>query len=392
MKRVDVAGALSSGLKTLLGVAAFGAFLVGGAAASDKPIRIGSFTATSGGSAFLGDPQEKTLKLYVDKINKAGGIMGRKLELFHYDSGGDAKQAVTFVRRLIEDNLVDVIMGGTTTGESMAVIPMIQESEIPFLSFAGGNVVVEPVRKWVFKTPGSDRMAVSKIFDDMKKRGFTKVAVISGDGGFDQSCRAEAKSLASKFGLTLAADEGYAQADTDLTPQFSRIGSSGAQAILGCGFGVGAVVAVRNYQQIGSKLPMYFTHGVGSQQFVDAARGAAEGVRITVSAMLVADQLPANDPQRDVVLKYANEYAAAYGSRPAAFGGFAYDALHLALEAMVRAKGTDKAAVRDQLEKTKGFVGIDGIFNMTPQDHMGLAYDTAFRLTEIRNNAWHMVK
>jgi branched-chain amino acid transport system substrate-binding protein len=361
-------------------------------AAQDRPIRIGSFTATSGGAAFLGDPQEKTLKLYVDKINKAGGIGGRKIELFHYDSAGDARQAVTFVRRLIEDNQVDVIMGGTTTGETMAVIPMVQEAGVPFISFAGGNVVVEPVRKWVFKTPGSDRMAVMRIFEDMKKRGFTKVAVLSGDGGFDQSCRAEAKSQAAKSGLTIAADEAYAQADTDLAPQFSRISSAGAQAILGCGFGVGAVVAVRNHQQLGSKLPLYFTHGVGAQQFVDAARGAAEGVRVTVSALLVADQLAADDPQRETVLKYAKEFEAAYGTRPAAFGGFAYDALFIALEAAQRAGKLDRAAIRDEIERTKGFVGIDGIFNMTPLDHMGLSYDIAFRLTEIRNNGWHLVK
>jgi branched-chain amino acid transport system substrate-binding protein len=360
--------------------------------ASDEPIRIGAFTATTGGASFLGDPQEKTLRLYVDKINAAGGVLGRKLQLFIYDSAGDARQAVTYVRRLIEDDKVDVIVGGTTTGETMAVIPMVEEAQIPFISFAGGNVVVEPVRKWVFKTPGSDRMAVSKIYTDMKARGFSRAALISGDGGFDQSCRKEALAVAKKMDVTVVADETYAQADTDMTPQFSRIGSAKPDAVVSCGFGVAAVIVIRNFRQVGLKSPIYFTHGVGAQQFVDGARGAAEGARIVVSSLPVADQLAENDPQREVALAYTNEYKAKYGEAPAAFGGFAYDALHLVKAAMERAKATDKAAVRDELEKTSGFVGINGIFNMTPQDHMGLDFETAFKLTEIRDSAWHLVK
>jgi branched-chain amino acid transport system substrate-binding protein len=355
------------------------------------PIKVGAFLSVTGPASFLGDPQAKTLKLYVEKVNAAGGVLGRKLELVSFDSQGDARQAVTFVRRLIEDAAVDFIIGGSTTGETMAVVPMIEQAGIPFFSLAGASVVVEPTKKWVFKMPASDRMAVDRIFADMAKRGLKNVGLIAGSGGFDQSCRTEAKGLSAKHGVTLVADETYAPSDTDMTPQFTRISGAKAEAILSCGFGAPTVITVRNYKQLGLTMPFYFTHGVGSQQFVDGARGAADGVRVTVGAVLVADELPENDPQRKVVTEYAKEYKAAFNERPSAFGGFAYDALHIAIEAIQRAGSTDKVKVRDEIEKTKNFIGLDGIFNMSASDHMGLGPE-AFKLTEINGSDWKLLK
>jgi branched-chain amino acid transport system substrate-binding protein len=360
-------------------------------ARAQEPIKVGAFFSVTGPASFLGDPQAKTLKLYVDNINAGGGVLGRKLELTSFDSQGDAKQAVTFVRRLIEDTKVDFLIGGSTTGETMAVVPMVEQAGIPFFSMAGASVVVEPVKKWVFKTPGSDRMAVDRIFGDMAKLGLKSVGLIAGSGGFDQSCRAEAKGLTAKHGITLVADETYAPNDTDMTPQFTRIRGAKAEAILSCGFGAPTVITVRNYKQLGLTVPFYFTHGVGSQQFVDGARGAADGVRVTVAAVLVADDLEDSDVQKKVVSEYAREYKAAFNERPSAFGGFAYDALHIALVAIQGAGSTDKGKVRDEIEKTKGFVGLNGVFNMSATDHMGLGPD-AFKLTEIKNGDWKLLK
>lgn len=355
------------------------------------PIKIGAFLSITGGASFLGDPQAKTLKLYVEKINSAGGVLGRKLELITYDSQGDAKQAVTFVRRLLEDDKVDFIIGGSTTGATMAVVPMIEQAGVPFFSMAGASVVVEPTKKWVFKTAGTDRMAVDRIFTDMAKRGFKNIALIAGSGGFDQSCRTEAKALANKHRISIVADETYAPSDTDMTPQFTRINSAKPAAILSCGFGAPTVISVRNYKQLALTMPLYFTHGVGSQQFVDGAGGAADGIRVTVSAVLVADDLPEDDPQRKVVRNYAKEYKAAFNEEPAAFGGFAYDALFMTLDAIKRAGSADKAKVRDEIEKTKKFVGLDGVFSMSATDHMGLGPD-AFKLTEIKAGEWKLLK
>jgi branched-chain amino acid transport system substrate-binding protein len=367
--------------------------LAGAAQAQQPPIKIGSFLSITGPASFLGDPEAKTLRLYADRINAAGGVNGRKVEVVIYDSAGDARQAVTFARRLIEEDKVDIIVGGSTTGETMAVAPLVEEAQIPFISLAGANVIVEPVKKWVFKMPHSDRMAVEKSYEDMKKRGLVNVAVIGGSGGFDQSCRKEAQVQAGKYGIKVVADETYAPTDTDMSPQLTKIKNTpGVQAIFGCGFGAPTSITARNWKQLGmTNIPFYFNHGVGSQQFIDGAGGGAEGVRVPVAALLVADQLGADDPQKKVALEYIDAYKKAYNQPVSTFGGHAYDGFHIAVEAMKRAGGTDKAKVRDEIEKTKNFVGADGIYNMTPQDHMGLTLES-FKMVEVKNNTWTLLK
>src|SRR5487761_1932612 len=143
-----------------LGLAASAAALalIAGPAVAQEPIKIGAFLSVTGPASFLGDPEQKTLELYVDKINAAGGVLGRKLKLVSYDSAGDAEKARTFAKRLIDQDKVDVIVGGSTTGETMAVIPLVEAAQIPFISLAGAVVITEPVKKWVFKTPPTDRM------------------------------------------------------------------------------------------------------------------------------------------------------------------------------------------------------------------------------------------
>lgn len=364
-----------------------------GAQTAGPPIKIGSFLAVTGPASFLGDPEAKTLKLYVDRMNQDGGLLGRKIELVVYDSAGDAKQANSFAKRLIDEDKVDILIGGSSTAETMASIPVVQDAEIPFISLAGANVIVEPVKKWVFKTPHSDRMAVEKIFTDLKKRGLTKVGLIGGPGGFDASCRAEAVKAQKEFGIELVANETYAQSDTDMTPQLTRIRSTpGVQALVSCGFGAQPVITVRNYKQLGmTNLPFYFSHGVASDQFIKGAEGAAEGIRVPVAAMLVADQLPDSDPQKKPALAYREAYTKATGDSVSTFGGHAYDALLIYADAVKRAKSVDKAKVRDAIETTKNLVGVDGIFTMSPGDHMGLDL-RSFQMAEIKNGKWTLLK
>ena len=368
------------------------ALLAFAAHAQPQPIRIGAFLAVTGPAAFLGDPEQKTLELYVGKLNAAGGLLGRKLELVSYDSAGDAEKARTFARRLIEQDKVDVIVGGSTTGETMAVVPLAEAAGIPFISLAGAVVIIEPVKKWVFKTPHTDRMACEKVFVDMKARGATRIALISGAGGFDKSMRAECLKVAGKYGIEIAADESYGAADTDMTAQLTKIrGTPGIQAVLNAGFGQGPAIVTRNYKQLGIALPLYQSHGVASKEYVKLSGEAAEGVRLPAAALLVADVLPDNDPQKKVVTGYKREYEARYKSEISTFGGHAYDGLMLAVEAMRRANSTQHEAVRAALESIKGYVGTGGVVNLSPTDHMGLDL-SAFRMLEVRKGDWTLVK
>jgi len=355
------------------------------------PIKIGSVLSVTGPAAFLGDPELKTMQLYVESINKAGGVLGRQLQLVHYDDGSDAAKANSFGKRLIEDDKVDIIVGGTTTGSTMAMVPLVEKAEMPFISLAGAVVIIEPVKKWVFKTPHTDRMAAEKVFEDMKKRGLTKIALISDAGGFGASGKKETEALAPKMGITLLASETYGSKDTDMTPQLTKIkNTAGVQAIFAFSFGQGGAVVNKNYKQLGITLPLYHAHGVASEEFIKLSGPAGEGVRLPAAALLVADKLPANDPQKPVVTAYRKAFHDRYKEDVSTFGGHAYDGLMLAVEAMKRAGTTDKAKVRDAIEATKGYVGTGGKVTMSPTDHMGLDL-TAFRMLEIKNGDWALI-
>jgi len=365
--------------------------LVGGSLSSAaEPIKIGTFLSVTGPASFLGDPELKTLQMVIGNLNAKGGLLGRKVELIHYDTGGNAKEAVDFVKRLIKSDNVDIIVGGTTSGDTLAVIPDIEKEGIPLISLAGAVDIVEPVKKWVFKVAHSDRMAVAKIYDDLRKRGLTKVALMTGDGGFDKSGREQLRKLASEYGMVIVADEAYGNKDTDMTAQLTKIRATDAQAIINFGFGQAPAMVTKNIKQLGIKLPVYQSHGVASKTFIDLAGDAAEGVRLPAAALVVAEQLPDADLQKPVLLAYKKHYEAQYGP-VSTFGGHAYDGVIMAIEAIKRADSVDKATVRDEIEKTKGFIGTAGVFNMTPEDHMGLTLD-AFKIVEIRNGGWKIVE
>jgi branched-chain amino acid transport system substrate-binding protein len=359
---------------------------------ADEPLRVGAFLSVTGPAAFLGDPEQKTLEMLVERINATGGVAGRKLQLFVYDDAGDAEKARTFTKRLLEQDKVDFLVGGSTTGATMAAIPLAEQSGTPFISLAGAVGIVEPVRKWVVKTPHTDRMACERIFTDMRERKLTKLALISGTGGFDKSMRAECLKVVGKYGIEIVADESYGAADTDMTAQLTKIKATpGVQAVLNAGFGQGPAIVTRNYRQLGLTPALYQSHGVASEEYIKLSGAAAEGVRFPAAALLVADKLPANDPQKKVVTDYKKVFAEQAKADVSTFGGHAYDALMIYVAAVKRANSVDKEKVRAELEKTKGYVGTAGVFNLSDKDHMGLD-PSAFRMLEVKNGTWSLVR
>jgi branched-chain amino acid transport system substrate-binding protein len=389
--KVETDMKFGTSLKVIVATASF--ICAAGIAHAAENIRIGSVLSATGPAAFLGDPELKTLQLYIEKINASGGVLGRKLELINYDDGSEASKANGFAKRLIESDQIDVLIGGTTTGATMSMAPLVEKARVPFISLAGGVVVTEPVKKWIFKTPHTDRMAAEKVFEDMKKRGISKVALLSETSGFGQSGRKEAQASAAKYGISFIADETYGPKDTDVTAQLTKIRNTpGVQAVFVFGLGQGPAVVTKNYGQLAmNNLPLYQSHGVASEEYIKLSGKAAENVRLPSPALTIANFLPAEDMQKPIVVNYEKTYQDRYRTEPSTFGGYALDALNLAVDAMKRAGSTDREKVRNALEQTKGFVGTTGVFNMSPTDHMGLDL-TAFRMVEIRNGQWSLMK
>lgn len=369
------------------------ALVLGLAAPALADIKVGATVSETGPASFLGDPEAKTLKLLVEEINANGGVNGETIELIVYDDGGDPNKAHTFATRLVEDDEVVAVIGGTTTGTSMAIIPVLEDAEIPFISLAGAIEIIDPVRPHTFKTPHTDRMACAKIFEDMKANGYTKIGLISGSDGFGASMRKQCLEIVADYGIEVLADETYGPTDADMTPQLTNIkGKDGIQAVLNPGFGQGPAIVTRNYAQLAVGLPLYQSHGVASDGFIELAGAeAAEGVRLPGTALLVAGLLPESDPQRAVVVAYKDAYEKATGKPVSTFGGYAHDALRILVDAISRAGSAEPSAIRDAIEATSGLVGTTGTVTMSAEDHLGLDL-SAFRMLQIENGGWKIVE
>jgi branched-chain amino acid transport system substrate-binding protein len=338
--------------------------------------KIGAVFAVTGPAAALGELEKKTAEMLEAQVNKAGGINGAPVKLVLYDTESDPTKAVMAVKKLIESDKVDVIIGPTTSGESLAMIEPVEKAEIPNVSCAASIKIVQPVRKWVFKTPQSDVMAVEHIYDRLKQEGKTKVAIICDTTAFGESGRVELQRLAASYGLTLVADERFGDKDTDTTAQLTKIKGTDAQALVCWGANLpGPAVVARNRKQLGITTPIYFSHGVANFKFIQNAGDAAEGVFFPAGKLLVADQLSDNDPQKKVLVQYKTDFESAFKDSVNTFGGHAYDAFYIAVNACkaIPSGKFSKAALRDEIEKVKGFVGTGGVFTMSPTEHNGLA-------------------
>lgn len=357
---------------------------------ASAPIKIGALFAVTGPAAFLGEPERNTAKMVIDEINKAGGVKGRKLELVAYDTAGDATKAKQLVNKLIKDDKVVAILGPSTTGESMAIIDDVEKAGIPLISCAAGSKITDPVKKWVFKTAQNDSLAVGRIFEYLQKQKQTRVAILTVSDGFGASGREQLKAQAAKFGITIVSDDTFGPKDNDMTAQLTKIRGSQAQAIICWGTNPGPAIVAKNAKQLGLKLPLYMSHGVSSKKFIELAGDAAEGIRLPSGKVIVSDVLPKSDNQKASLMAFVKDYQNHYKAEGDHFGGHAWDAVMLIKGAIERG-GDNPAAIRDQLEKTRGFAGIGGTFTYSAQDHAGLGKD-AFVLVEIKSKDWVIVK
>jgi len=362
------------------------------AADEKEAYKVGAVFSVTGRASFLGDPEKKTAEMVAEEINKAGGINGHPLELIIYDDEGDATKCNLLVKKLINNDNVCAIIGPSLSGLSMAVIPIVEENKIPMISCAATYKIVNNKETgkpypWVFKTPQSDSMAVEAIYTHMKKKGITKIAVMSVTTGFGAAGREELLRIAPQFGMEIVADEKYGPQDTDMMAQLTKVKGKAPQAIVNWSIGPTQVTIIRNWKDLGmTDIVFYQSHGFGSRENIKLAAGAAEGVFCPLGACNIAEVLSEYQTQKTVTMAYLNAYKAKYDEALSSFGGHAWDALHLVADAL-SAAGCDKDGIRDHVENTKGFIGQHGVFNFSADDHNGLTKE-AFSMVVVKDGDW----
>jgi branched-chain amino acid transport system substrate-binding protein len=354
-------------------------------------IKVGAVLAVTGPASFLGAPEAKTLEMLVEEINAKGGIKGNKIELVIKDTGANPEKAVSFTKQLIEEEKVFAIIGPSTSGETMAIKNIAEESKTILLSCAAAEAIVNPVAKYVFKTPQKDSDAVIKIFQEMQKRKISRIGVLSSNTGFGNAGKGQIEKLAPAYGIVILANEVYDKAASDLTAEVTKIKAANVQAIINWSIEPAQAIVIKNARQIGLTIPIFQSHGFGNINYVTAAGTAAEGVLFPAGRLLVADTLSAKNPQKSVLVDYKKKYEAKYKEDVSTFGGHAYDAILILTKGIEKANSMDKEAVRTAIENLTDVVGTGGIFYFSPSDHNGLNVD-AFEMLTVKNGKFAVLE
>ncbi len=367
-------------------------------AGEKDPIKIGAFFALSGPAAFIGTPTKLVAEMAVAEINKAGGINGRPIKLVMADTEGDPTKAIMAAKRFINVDKVVAVIGPTRTDTGMAVKPIFERARVPIVMTVGGDpVIMEGGRfgsaRYIFKTPQRSSIAVRKIYAYMQKMHITRVALLTASDGFGQDGRRWLKKLAPKYGLTIVASESFNPRDTDMTSQLVKLATTNPEAIVCWTIGPAGAIVAKNVHQLKIDVPLFQCHGLPGPKYIELAGSAAEGNLMPSTKLMAWEQLPDSDPQKPVIAHFVHLYNKVYrlGEKfPInTHSGYAWDAVNLLAQALRKA-GDNRQALREALEEINGYVGISGIYRLSPQDHCGLDVDSMI-IVKVEQGHWKLV-
>jgi len=362
-------------------------FFTGCKAKEVETVKIGAILAVTGGASFLGAPEAKTIEMLAEQINADGGINGRQIELIIKDSAANPEKAISFAKQLIEEDKVIAIIGPSTSGETMQIKDLCETYKTPLVSCAAAEAIVNPVASYVFKTPQKDSYVAELIFQTMNSMGITKIGVVAANSGFGNAGKGQLEKYAPQYGIEIALAETYDRAATDLTAVLTKIKAQDVQAVVNWSIVPAQAIVPKNMKQLGMDIPLFQSHGFGNIQYVIAAGEAANGIIFPAGRLLVAEELPDSNPQKATLVAYKDAYESRYDEPASTFGGHAYDALSIIVEAAKNADSLSREDLRNAIEGLTGFPGTGGIFNFSPEDHNGLGMDSLTILT-VKNGAF----
>ncbi len=359
-----------------------------GGAASGEPIKVGAVVSLSGTYAGLGEPEKAAIEMEVARINEAGGVNGRPIEVLFEDDATDEAKAVAAASKLIDQEGVVALIGATGTGQTMAMRTEVTRAGVPQVSMAGGTVITSPADPLVWATPWSNTIVAPFTVDKLKAEGITKVGLIADSGGFGKDGVAVFTEAAKTGGIEIVATESFNAGDTDMTAQLTKIKGTDAQAIVMWTAGKEAATVVQNAKDLGITIPVYGSHGNARAEFITGAGEAAEGVKFAAGKILIPEAYGEGTEAYTVATDFVTRFEAETGAKPSTFAGHAYDALYIIVEAAKTIDGeVTPEALTEAIGATKGFVGIGGTFNFSETDHNGLTVDD-LTMYEIKGGQW----
>ncbi|MBM3187240.1 MAG: ABC transporter substrate-binding protein [Chloroflexi bacterium] len=368
--------------------------------AEGTPYKVGFLAAITGGAAFLGEPERNAAVMIQKQLDAQGGIVGpdgvrHRVQLLIHDTEGKGDVAIPVAKKIISDDGVVASVAGTTSGVSMALVPVFQEAEVVMVSMASSSAIVEPVseRKWIFKTAQSNKHTAPWQVRYAKAKGYTKVANFYVHDAYGEDGASAIREAAKAEGIEIVLEETFNAGDADMTAQLTKLKASDAQALLVTAITPAAPVLTKQFREMGLEIPLIHNHGIGMKPFITLAGVEnAEGVVFPMGKLVAADQLPDGDPQKQVLQQFIRDYEASAGGPASTFAGHGWDAVMLILKGLEKLPDglsleEQRTRLRDEIENLKGFAGTGGVFNLSPEDHVGLSPDDVV-MVRITNGEW----
>lgn len=355
-------------------------------------VKIGLVLSLTGPAASLGIPARDTAAMFPAEI------AGQKVQYIVLDDASDTTQAVQDTKKLIDEQHVDAIIGSSITPNSLAMLDVIAQGETPTISLASSAKIIEPVddkRHWMFKTPQTDAMMAGAIMEHAAAHNVKTLAYIGQADALGETFYAEIAKAAQQHGIKLVANERFNRTDPSVTGQVLKIVAAHPDAVVVGAAGTPAALPPKALKERGYKGLVYHNHGVGNRDFLRVCGADCNGTFLPASQVLVAAQLPEDQPGRRLALGYISRYEASHGAGTvSAFGAYTWDAglllgnaIPVALKAAAPGTPAFRHALRDALEATRDLHDTNGVVNMSATDHLGL--DPHARvMVEIRDGKW----
>lgn len=360
-------------------------------------IKLGAFFDLSGRAAFIGTPTKLVAEMVVEKINSEGGINGQQLELIIADTEANPAKTASIAKKFIYKDGVVAIIGPTLTDTGMNVKKVVDKGQTPTFMTVGGDPVIMGGKfgpfKYVFKSPQRSSIAVKRLFTFLKEKQLNKVALLSAADGFGKDGARWMDKLAADFGIEIIAKESFGTRDTDMTAQLTKVKNAQPQAIIVWTIGPAGSIIAKNKVQLGIEQPLFQCHGLPDPKYIELAGPASEGNRMPSTKLMVADELSDSDPQKKVITEFVKLYKEKGYDKQFPINthsGYAWDAIMMVANS-IKKVGTDKDALRDDIEATKNYIGVSGIYNITPEDHNGLDVDSMV-MVEVKDGTFTLAK
>ncbi len=380
---------------TTILAAAAAAFTLAVVTPATAQIRVGITVSASGPGAALGQPQMRTVQALPREI------AGQPVTYVALDDESDPTKSAQNARKLLAEEKVDVLIGSSLTPTTLPLLDIAAETKTPLLTLAAAAALVQPMddkRKWVFKVVPNDDLMARSILKHIAGTGVKKLGYIGVSDGYGEGYYKALSEEVPKLGITLTTHEVYARSDSSVTGQVLKIIASKPDAVFVASAGTPAVLPQKALRERGYKGPIFQTHGIATEEFIKLGGKDVEGAVFAGEAFTIANDLPESSPFRKPTQDYVKAYREAHNQMPNLFGAHIWDVMVLVAQAAPNALKSGKpgsaefrAALRDELERSKDVYLNNGLSNMSPTDHNGYDERSAF-LIRVDGGAFRLLK